>query len=471
MLGLAVLGVSGAWAVLAWLDTPPAVDLSKRVPGMDAVADLGPVKAEPVEPPRLDTFGGEPAPQLKGQWLQFRGPKRENIAQPDVELARSWPTGGPKVLWQRNLGEGHAGAVVRDGRVWVVDYDEDAERDVIRCMSLADGKDIWAYSYAVKIKWNHGMSRTIPTLAGKYIVTIGPKCHVACLEADTGKLVWFKDMVKEYGTKVPAWYAGQCPLIEDGVVVLAPAGKEAMFVGLDLATGEERWRTPNPWEWDMTHVSILKMSFAGKSMYVYSAKKGVVAVSADQADRGKVLWSTNQWWVPTAAVSCPLDVGDGKVFLSGGYGKGSAMLQMTAEGGEIKTAFLWKGEPPEFFGSEQQTPIFKDGLVYGVMPKNIGGLSETLVCMNLDGSFRWSSGRDDRFGLGPFLMVGNLMYLMDDHGRLTLAEVGPDGYRRLARAEVLPRGEDSWAPMALAGGRLILRDRSRMVCLDVTAGN
>jgi outer membrane protein assembly factor BamB len=35
---------------------------------------------------------------------------------------------------------------------------------------------------------------------------------------------------------------------------------------------------------------------------------------------------------------------------------------------------------------------------------------------------------------------------------------------------VIEDGVDCWGPMALVGGRLIVRDMTRMVCLDVAAG-
>jgi len=57
---------------------------------------------------------------------------------------------------------------------------------------------------------------------------------------------------------------------------------------------------------------------------------------------------------------------------------------------------------------------------------------------------------------------------MNDTGRLTLAEASAEEYRQLAEANVLS-GHDSWGPMAVAGGRLIARDLTRMVCLDISA--
>jgi len=126
---------------------------------------------------------GVPA-DLPGAWPRFRGANLDAISSDvNVTLARAWPASGPKVLWSIDVGEGYAGAAVLAGRVYVLDYDREKQADVIRCLSLADGKEIWRYSYLVKVKRNHGMSRTVPAVTDKYIVTMGPKCHVTCLDS------------------------------------------------------------------------------------------------------------------------------------------------------------------------------------------------------------------------------------------------------------------------------------------------
>jgi outer membrane protein assembly factor BamB len=81
----------------------------------------------------------------------------------------------------------------------------------------------------------------------------------------------------------------------------------------------------------------------------------------------------------------------------------------------------------------------------------------------------WTSGNANKFGLGPFLIADGKIFVMNDDGLLTLAEASPTGYRPLAKERVL-HGHDSWAPLALAGGRLLARDLTQMICLDVTGG-
>ena len=82
------------------------------------------------------------------------------------------------------------------------------------------------------VKRNHGMSRTVPAVTDKLVVAMGPKCHVVCLDAVTGELRWGLDLVRQYGATVPPWYAGQCPLIDNGAVILAPGGKDALLLAV-----------------------------------------------------------------------------------------------------------------------------------------------------------------------------------------------------------------------------------------------
>src|SRR4029078_7150440 len=96
-------------------------------------------------------------------------------------LSRRQESTQPREIWVIDVGEGYAGAAVRNGRVYVMDYDQAKKQDALRCLSLADGKEIWRFAYPVSVKRNHGMSRTVPATTEKYVVSIGPKCQVVCV--------------------------------------------------------------------------------------------------------------------------------------------------------------------------------------------------------------------------------------------------------------------------------------------------
>ncbi|MBN1361440.1 MAG: PQQ-like beta-propeller repeat protein [Sedimentisphaerales bacterium] len=440
-----------------WISADAAPQLEQRVPiASNVSAESAGEEGDVLARAELTTYGGTPS-ELPGVWPHFRGPDRDAIGKVDVTLSRSWSAQGPPVLWSLDLGEGYAGAAVLGGRVFVADYDQDKQGDAIRCFSLADGQEIWRYFYPVKVKRNHGMSRTVPAVTDQSVVTIGPKCHVTCLDAATGELKWFLDLVKDYGAKVPNWYAGQCPLVEEGKVILGVGG-EALMIAVDLETGQVLWRTANPRGWQMTHSSIVPIEFAGRRMYVWCASGGVVGVAADD---GTLLWEVDEWQIRMANVPTPLPVGDGRILFSGDYNAGAMMLALSEENGQIVAKPEFRLEP-QVFGSPQHTPILYEGHIYGIRP------DKQLVCLDLEGNVVWTSGSDHTFGLGPYTIVNGLIYLLDDHGLLTLAEAQSGSYVQLAQAQVL-HGIDAWGPMAVAENRLIVRDLTKMVCLDIAA--
>ena len=312
-----VLAAVGVAVIVLWLRTGPAMSIVARVPD---VARSQPGPGQPEAPPigRLMRFGGAAADHashtaLPGAWPCFRGPQLDGICHDDTPLARHWPEAGPTQLWSVELGEGYAGPAVLGGRVYVLDYDRRASADALRCLSLADGKEIWRYSYPVVVKRNHGMSRTVPAVTDKYVVALGPKCHVDLPRPDqrrvaTGCSTW----CAQFGTTVPPWYAGQCPLIEGDRVILAPGG-DALLMAVDSPAGKSLWKTPNPHGWTMTHSSIMPMEFAGRRMYVYCGSGGVAGVSADD---GAILWETTDWKISIATVPSPVVLPGGKIFFS-----------------------------------------------------------------------------------------------------------------------------------------------------------
>lgn len=463
----AVTAAAGIAALWWWLSVAPSFDLDLRVP---LTSNITARVSQATAPLNLSgtfmSFGGAPA-ALQGFWPRFRGPGFDNVAAPDARLAESWPEGGPEVLWSVELGEGHAGPAVLGGRFYILDYDEDLGGDALRCFSLADGSEIWRRWYGIRIKRNHGISRTVPAVTEKFVVAIGPKCHVTCLDSETGEFLWGIDLQMEYGTRVPLWYTGQCPLIDGDTAVIAPGGS-ALLIGVDCATGEVKWQTPNPDGWAMSHSSVMPMDFAGRRMYVYCAIGGVVGVAADGPEAGEVLWRTDAWDLPVISPS-PIIFEDGRIFLTAGYGGGSMMIRVIEDAGVFRAETVYTLDKT-VFSCEQQTPILYDGYLYGVLTNDAGATKREFACLDPAGEVVWTSGRERRFGLGPFLAADGKILVLSDDGVLTMIEATPEGYRQIAQADVL-EGRDAWGPMALVEGRLLLRDSRTLKCLDVGGGS
>jgi len=461
--GIAVSAIMLTW----WRGAGDASLISRRlpIPGEVPTAAVTPANADDVIQigEWFASFHGVPA-EFAGAWPCFRGAHHDNIAPPQEKLATHWPTGGPPVLWAVDLGEGYAGPAILNGRAYLLDYDANENADALRCFSMEDGREIWRRWYKVHIKRNHGISRTVPAVSDEFVVTIGPRCHIMCVDAKNGEFRWGLDLEKDWGTTVPMWYTGQCPLLENNQAIIAVGGK-VLLMGVDCATGKILWQTPNPHNWQMSHSSIAPMEWQGKKMYVYAAIGGIVAVSAEKGEEGKVLWETNEWNHQVVAPT-PVSLEDGRFLVTAGYGAGSAMFKMTATSGLIAAKLEYRLEKTTF-ACEQQTPIYYQGFLYSILPADAGSSRKQAVCINPDGKIMWRSGATERFGLGPFMIADGKMLILEDNGLLTMIEATAKEYVKLAQAKVL-EGKEAWAPMALAGGRLLVRDYGQMKCLDLS---
>lgn len=440
-----------------WVARRPALAVAERSP-VHRDSQASQPAAPDVDLMGFFQVGDAEASAITSSWPRFRGANFDAVSSEDVPLADAWPASGPPVLWKVELGEGYAGAAVADGRVYVLDYDQRQRADVLRCLSLDDGREIWSRGYFVQVLRNHGMSRTTPAVAQGVVLTLGPLGHVLAVDAQSGQLLWTLDLVKQHGTKIPEWYAGQCPLIDEGKAVLAPAGDDLM-IALDLRSGKELWRSPNTDGWRMTHSSIMPATIDGVKMYVYCGSGGVAGISADD---GKVLWKSAAWTVNMANSPSPVPIGDGRIFLSGGYGAGSMMIRVSQAGGQWHVQELWR-LGPKVFGSEQHTPVLYQDHLWGVRENG------ELVCLTLNGQVRWTSGRDNRFGRvgrGPYIVADGKLLMTDGDNDVAMVRASTSGFELLARSTVFSHGE-SWAPLALVEGRLLVRDLTTMVCLDL----
>jgi len=456
--------VVGVIAILWWLLHDPTEHFVASEPGSDAFT-AGAVDIEEVNIGehfmRFSDTGTTPGEK----WPGFRGSSHDNIYRAPFPLIDRFGGRVPEILWTVNLGEGHGGAAIYDGLVYILDYDEELRADMLRCFNLKDGKEIWRRWYNIHIRRNHGMSRTIPAVTESFIVTIGPRGHVMCVERETGNFLWGIILEKEFNTEIPLWYTGQCPLIDNGVAIIATGG-DALLIGVDCATGEILWRTPNPHGWKMSHSSVMPFTYQGKKMYIYSASGGMLGVSAGE-NAGEVLWSTSLWNHPVIAAS-PVAMPDGKIFITAGYGAGSMLLQLIPNGDKFDVEILKTFSPGEGLSSEQQTPILIDGHLFGILPKDARTLRNQLVCVKPDDptNFVWTSGSGVRFGLGPYILADDRFYILNDDATLIIVQKSTERYIELDRIKLFD-GHDAWAPIAIADGYMVLRDADRMICIKI----
>jgi len=451
-------------AIVWWHIYTPDYQITIQNPGADNRPEGKTRSAEDVVIGEYFMRYAQSAPSLTGQWPCFRGNDAQNRAKTDKALDF---VPDFQVLWKAETGEGHAAPVIYNGLVYLLDYDEKLHADMLRCFDLQSGTELWRRWYRVPMKRNHGFSRTAPAVTDKFVVTMGPLAHLMCCDRITGEMRWRVDVRQQFDSEEPFWYSGQCPRIEDNVLIIAPAGKEVLMAGIDCETGEIVWQTPNTVGYTMSHSSVMPMTLGGKKMYVYAGIGGVCGVSAEAADRGALLWSVSTW-KPSVIAPSPLQLSSNEIALTAGYGAGGALLQVKYAEGKWIATIVDHYKPNEGLSSEQQTPILYEKMLITIPPKDGGGIRGKLVAYSPSNVRApiWESASDERFGSGPYMIIGAHLLALKDDGELYVYKLEPQSMT-LVKKQRIVEGSDAWGPMAYADGYLMMRDADAIYCLQI----
>ncbi len=434
-------------------------------------------------------------------WPQFLGPER-NGTSPQTGILRSWPENGPEVLWAVSMGIGYGGPVIGQGKVYLLDRNDETG-DILRCFDLADGKELWQYSYDAPGSVMFPGSRSVPALDGNHVYSCGPYGDLYCIDIDMHKPVWNKNVWTDFGGdpgngpsddtpggsggfgnrgNFPIWAISQCPLVYGNLLVIASQAPGAGVVACNKLTGEVVWKTPNLG--NETYVSPALVKIDGKDHIVMVTSstnpfgrpelpKTPGNITGIDPLTGEILWNFSGWECHIS-VSSAVDAGNNKVLVVGGYEYGALMIQVEKQSdGTFVVKELFKTVE---FGDQTKPPLLHNGYFYAQYTTN--NRRDGLACMDMDGKVLWKTRRDPDFNKGSMILADGVILATDGAKKLYLIEPDPKGFKPLAVAEVLtaqPQGEGmtgrfgtmNWAPLALADGRLLIRDQSRMMCLKV----
>lgn len=392
---------------------------------------------------------------LAADWPQFRGPDRTGVSK-ETGLLKSWPAEGPKLLWKaENLGEGHAAPSVAKGRIYGMGLR--GEDEVVWALDERTGKEVWGTRIAAgtSLEGRQGGygSRATPTIDDDRLYTIGVAGDLVCLNLADGKLVWQKNLVSDFGGRVPTWGYSESPLVDGNNVIATPGGGSATLVALNKRTGEVAWKAQVPGGNRVAYSSALAADIAGQRQYIQFLAGGVVGVSARD---GKHLW-TFQAPASRGGINCSMPLyQDGHVFAAAAYQHGGALAKLTSSGGSTTAEEV-------YFTRQMQNHhggmVVVGDYLYGFDNSN-------LTCLEFKtGKVMWA---DRSVGKGSVTFADGNLYCRSERGPVALVEATPTGYVEKGRFEQPDRSRDpSWPYPIVANGRLYLRDQGIMLCYDV----
>ena len=255
-------------------------------------------------------------------WPQFLGPDRNSIS-PQKNLLRSWPESGPEVLWSVNVGIGYGGSVVKDGKVYLLDR-EDEVCDIMRCFDLQTGKELWKFSYDASGTLPFPGSRSVPIVDDRYVYSVGTNGDLYCFDINTHKPIWNKNVWTDFGEdRLPIWGIAQCPVIYGDLLLVASQAAQAGVVAYDKLTGDVVWQTPNLGLIGYSNPKVVKIDGEDQIVFITSStqargdspaiKGNVVGINPHN---GGVLWQYSNWDC-AAQVPCAVDAGDNKLLICG----------------------------------------------------------------------------------------------------------------------------------------------------------
>ena len=378
-------------------------------------------------------------------WPQWRGRHRNGISS--ERILTNWPAEGPKVLWRASVGTGFSSAAISNGRVCTMGNAND--RDTVWCFDAPTGKLLWKHAYDAPLgpQYYEGGPGSTPTIYGNHFYTISKWGQVLCLEATNGAVRWERDLRQE-GIAPNRWGFAGSPLIwgplgHSLLILNAGAGGTA----LDILTGRTVWSNGT----NATGYAspVLFKSGDKEAVLIFAAKNLIAVEPATGRELWRLPWETG-WDTNNPD---PL-VYDGSVFISS-YSRGCALLSIR------------DNQPVEVYDKPVLHNHLSPGVVVGEYLFSGSGEAKKETdfrCIHLPtGELKWVQ-KD--LPTASVICAGGKLLVLTEKGELLLADPSPNGFKPLARAQVL--GGLCWTPPALANGLLYVRNaKGDLVCLDL----
>jgi outer membrane protein assembly factor BamB len=391
------------------------------------------------------------------EWPQWRGPHRDGAAAP-FRLATTWPTEGPPELWRAAVGEGYSSFAVADGKAYTLMRDPERPQEVVVCWELQSGKELWRRGYECptpRIDFGPG-PRSTPCVDRDRLYTVGASGLFHCFAVADGKPLWRHDLLREFDAPQLKWGVSFSPLVDGDLVFAIPGGRNGSCVAaFDKLTGEPRWKALHG---AASYSSPIVTTAAGKRQILFFTAEGLASLSPEGKEYWRFGWRTSNDVNAATPLAFQAEI-KGRaadlVFLSSGYSRGCALLELTSESGAPSVQSLFESDAMNCHFS---SPVRYRNYLYGFNEAK-------LTCLDVrTGDVKWEQ---KGFKKGSLLLAEGHLVILAEDGLLALAEATPDGYRETAQCHPFRGCRRAWTPPVASGGLLLLRDDKEVVCLDL----
>jgi outer membrane protein assembly factor BamB len=269
-------------------------------------------------------------------------------------------------------------------------------------------------------------------------------------------MLWSVDTKKQFHQGKGFFGAACSPLAESNAVLLNIGGPDgAGIVAFDQGSGRVLWKCTDD---EAGYASPVAATIHDRRYAFFFTRAGLAAVDpADGKVRFQFPWRSRDNASVNAAT--PLIIDD-TIFLSACYGTGAVLLRVRDNGVEK----IWSGD--ENLSNHYATSVRRGDFLYGIDGRADPGFnpSPSLRCVELStGKIRWEEGS---FGAATVTLAGDRLLILTEKGELIQAAAAPEGFKSLARAQIMPEGVR--ACPALADGFLYARSKDKLFCFDLS---
>jgi outer membrane protein assembly factor BamB len=369
-------------------------------------------------------------------WSRWRGPDANGISA-ESDWRPQALAAAPRLKWKTNLGVGHSSVSIAGKRLYTMG--NVGGSDTVYCFDAETGKLAWRFPYACP-PGNFSGPRATPTLDGGLLYTLA-----LCLDAETGKPKWAKDLIREFKAQPTDYGLCGSPLIVGELVIYNALD---CGVALNKMTGEKIWASAEGAGGYATPVFFRGQ--AGDRVAIFGAKNLNVVDPAS----GKKLQS-HPWTTQFDVNAADPAFFDEKLFITSAWERGCALLDVS--GGSAKV--LWENKN---LRGHLASPIYLDGYLYGIDDNTPNG---QLRCLDArTGEVKWSQ----KGMFESMSIAGGRILALDKKGLLVIVEASPKEYKELAKGAILNSKARNWTAPVLANGLVYCRNGDGdLVCIDL----